>query len=56
MNGSQVATHAVTGAMPNSTGPLQIGGNRVWAEWFQGQIDDVRVYNRSLSATELQPT
>ena len=34
--------------------PLQIGGNRVWNEWLQGQIDDVRVYNRALSATELQ--
>ena len=40
--------------MPNSNGPLQIGGNRVWPEWFQGQIDDVRVYNRALSASELQ--
>ena len=44
VNGSQVGTRAVTGAMPNSNGPLQIGGNRVWPEWFQGQIDDVRVY------------
>ncbi len=40
--------------MPNSNGPLQIGGNRVWPEWFKGQIDDVRVYNRALSAGELQ--
>ena len=54
VNGSQVATRAVSGALPNSTNPLQIGGNRVWSEWFQGQIDDVRVYNRSLSAAELQ--
>ena len=54
VNGSLVATRAVTGAMPNSNQPLQIGGNRVWKEWLQGQIDDVRVYNRALSATELQ--
>src|SRR5678816_542598 len=54
VNGSQVAIRAVTGALPNSASPLQIGGNRVWSEWFQGQIDDVRVYNRSLSAAELQ--
>ena len=54
VNGSQVATRAVAGAMPNSNGPLQIGGNRVWPEWFKGQIDDVRVYNRALSASELQ--
>ena len=54
VNGSQVGARAVTGAMPNSTKPLQIGGNKVWPEWFKGQIDDVRVYNRALSATELQ--
>ena len=42
--------------MPNSTRPLQIGGNSVWAEWFQGQIDDVRVYNRALSAASSRPT
>ena len=54
VNGAQVATRPVTGAMPNSTQPLQIGGNKVWPEWFKGQIDDVRVYSRSLSAAELQ--
>ena len=26
----------------------------VWAEWFVGQIDEVRVYNRALSPTEIQ--
>ena len=40
--------------MPNSTGALQIGGNSVRTEWFQGQIDDVRLYSRALSASELQ--
>ena len=54
VDGSQVAARAVTGAMANSDRPLQIGGNRVWPEWFKGQIDDVRVYSRALSASELQ--
>jgi Concanavalin A-like lectin/glucanases superfamily len=40
--------------MPNSTGPLRIGGNSIWTEWFNGLIDNVRVYNRALSATEIQ--
>ncbi len=40
--------------MANSAGPLQIGGNNVWAEWFQGQIDDLRVYNRALTPSQLQ--
>jgi chitodextrinase len=54
VNGALVASRPLTGAMANSSGALQIGGNTVWAEWFQGQIDDVRVYNRALSASELQ--
>jgi hypothetical protein len=32
---------------------LRIGGNAVWNEWFQGRIDEVRVYNRALSAAEI---
>ena len=54
VNGTQVSTKNVTGAMANSAGPLQIGGNNVWAEWFQGQIDDLRVYNRALTPSQLQ--
>ena len=31
-----------------------IGGNAIWGEWFQGDIDEVRIYNRALTATEIQ--
>jgi hypothetical protein len=54
VNGTQVASRAQTGAITTSTGALRIGGNSVWAEWFAGLIDEVRVYNRALSATEIQ--
>ena len=38
-----------------STGALRIGGNNIWSdEWFAGLIDEVRVYNRALTATEIQ--
>ena len=30
-------------------GPLHLGGNSGLGEWFQGTLDDVRVYNRALS-------
>jgi hypothetical protein len=53
-NGALTATTAVTGAMVASTGVLRIGGNAIWSEWFQGVIDEVRIYNRALSATEIQ--
>jgi hypothetical protein len=26
----------------------------VWGEYFKGQIDEVRIYNRALSAAEIQ--
>jgi hypothetical protein len=54
VNGTQVSTKATTQLMPNSANPLYIGGNAGWGEYFNGTIDDVRVYNRALSATEIQ--
>ena len=54
VNGSQVASRSVVGAIRRSARPLRIGGNNVWPEWFKGQLDDLRIYNRALSASELQ--
>ncbi len=34
--------------------PLQIGGDSLYGQYFQGLIDEVRVYNRALSQTEIQ--
>jgi glucose/arabinose dehydrogenase/PKD repeat protein len=53
VNGTQVATAALTGNAVVSTGLLRIGGNSVWGEWFSGAIDEVRIYNRALTATEI---
>jgi glucose/arabinose dehydrogenase len=53
VNGALVTTKATTGAMPNTANPLRIGGNAVWGEYFSGLIDEVRVYNRALNATEI---
>jgi hypothetical protein len=52
-NGAQVASHALSGAAQVSGGPLRIGGNAVWPEFFKGVIDEVRVYDRALSAAEI---
>ena len=53
VNGVQVGTRAQTGNMLVSARTLRIGGNSVWGEYFDGVIDDVRIYNRALSATEI---
>ncbi len=52
-DGAQVATTNATGSISSTTNPLTIGGNGPWGEWFQGQIDEVRVYGRELSASEV---
>jgi hypothetical protein len=54
VNGAQVATTAFAGSITTSTGPLVIGGNSVWSEWFAGSLDEVRVYNRPLTAGQIQ--
>jgi Concanavalin A-like lectin/glucanases superfamily/Calx-beta domain len=54
VNGVLVRTVARTGNITASTGPLRIGGNEVWGEFFTGLIDDVRVYNRALTLAEVQ--
>jgi hypothetical protein len=54
VNGVQVGSQALAGPIVTSTGALRIGGNAVWGEYFKGLIDEVRVYNRALSAGEIQ--
>ena len=54
VNGTLAVTTAATGAITTSTGALRIGANTIWSdEAFQGLIDEVRVYNRALTQTEL---
>ena len=54
VNGVQVASAAYSGTIGTSSGPLRIGGNSLWGEYFQGAIDEVRIYNRALTALEIQ--
>jgi hypothetical protein len=54
VNGVQVVSRAVAGTLAATTNPLRIGGNAKWGEYFAGTIDEVRVYNRALSAAEIQ--
>jgi methionine-rich copper-binding protein CopC len=53
VNGAEVGTAAVSGNIVVSTGALRIGGNNLWGEFLKGQIDEVRVYNRALAASEI---
>jgi PKD repeat protein len=54
VNGTPVGSRAQTGNLTVSTNALRIGGSTVWAgQYFQGLIDEVRIYNRALSQTEI---
>ena len=54
VNGTQVASRAVGGTLVNSAGVLRFGGNGVWSEWFAGRLDEIRVYDRALTQSDLQ--
>ena len=54
VNGTQVASTAHTGSISTSTNPLQIGGDSLYGQYFAGMIDEVRIYNTALTATQIQ--
>jgi hypothetical protein len=54
VNGRQVSSEAVSGTIETPPDPLWIGGNRPYGEHFDGVIDEIRVYDRALSATEIR--
>ncbi|HEY6886160.1 MAG TPA: choice-of-anchor D domain-containing protein, partial [Solirubrobacter sp.] len=53
-NGVLSGSQPQTGSLVTSTQPLRIGGDAIWGEWFDGRLDELRVYNRALSAAEIQ--
>ena len=54
VNGNEVSRRSLSGRMVSSTGPLRIGGNSVWGEYFSGMIDEVRVYGSALTPADIQ--
>ena len=54
VNGTAVGQLAVSGSILASTGALELGGNTAYGtEWFAGRMDEVRIYNRALSTSEI---
>ncbi|HET9119245.1 MAG TPA: PQQ-dependent sugar dehydrogenase, partial [Solirubrobacterales bacterium] len=54
INGNLVSSRAMSGAIQTTNSPLWIGGNSPYGEYFQGLIDEARVYNRALTQAEVQ--
>ncbi len=53
VDGEQVSSRPSAGAIQASDDPLWIGGNRPYGEHFDGEIDEVRVYDRALTQGEI---
>ena len=53
VNTTKVADIAATGTISASADALEIGADSAWGEHFNGAIDNVRIYPRALSASEL---
>ena len=54
LNGTQVSSVAKTGSILTSTNPLTIGSDPFYGQYFSGTIDEIRIYNTTLSAAQIQ--
>ena len=54
VNGAQVASTARSGQLASSSNPLEIGGDSIFGQFFEGLIDEVRVYNVARTPTQIQ--
>ena len=54
INGVPVSSVSQTGTIAPSTGALRLGGSSQFGRFFSGTLDDVRIYNRALSQSEIQ--
>ncbi|MHC4737479.1 MAG: LamG domain-containing protein [Planctomycetota bacterium] len=53
INGQLDADQTVSGAIPTNDQPVRIGGGGNMSRYFDGTIDNVRIYHRALSAGEV---
>src|SRR5204863_1152478 len=54
VNSTLTSTLPLTGSINVSSGVLRIGGDSIWGEYFNGMIDEIRVYNTALTAAQIQ--
>ncbi len=54
VNGQLVAQNRVNKSLIYETMPVYVGANTPSAELFDGIIDEVRIYNRALSDSEIK--
>jgi hypothetical protein len=53
VNGELAAENDLEGPIQVTDTPVRIGGTWTWDDAFRGRIDEVRIYNRALSGSEI---
>ena len=54
VNGVQVASITDSHAMSGSSMNMIFGAQLAWSKYFEGQLDDIAIWNRALTAAEIQ--
>ena len=54
VDGQQAASQPTAGPIATARNPLWLGGNHPFGEFFDGLIDEARVYDRALSDAEIR--
>ncbi|MFF4775465.1 LamG-like jellyroll fold domain-containing protein [Microtetraspora fusca] len=54
VNGSFAGETTLSGDVATGAAPLRIGGNNPFGEYFNGLIDEVRIYNTALTQGQIQ--
>jgi hypothetical protein len=54
VDGAPVATERARGSIVATSRPLWIGGNQPYGEYFDGLVDEARVYDRALDEAEIR--
>ena len=53
IDGELDATIKSSLTLRNTSGPVRIGGNEAWWEFFEGKVNEVRLYDEALSEAEV---
>jgi hypothetical protein len=53
LNGTEVSSVPRTGSILTQSDALTIGGDPFYGQYFRGTIDEVRIYNRALTASQI---
>ena len=54
INGALAASVARSGLILTSSNPLEIGGDRIYGQYFSGLIDEVRIFNVARTPSQIQ--